>query len=260
MSRLAARPALWLGGILALVLFRVPAAAAQGGGRELAVPQGPVRPPRGELPIPPRAAAGPGHRDPEPWIRRAIAAMAARDYDAGVAAADSARALAPDRAAVQLVVGQAYLSHARDRPGLGAIGRVKQGRAAVERAIVLDPDNLDARATLLQFLLQAPRIVGGSRDGARAQAREIERRDPRRGLLARLDVAVAGGRQEEIRAVYRDAIPRLAPPADGGPAGQGDVALARAFLGAAERLKDRKLREELVEQVRAAGRPFRSAA
>ena len=172
--------------------------------------------------------------------------MAAQDFDAAVAAADSAEAVAPDRSAVQLVVGQAYLSHARDHPSLGAIGKVNKGRAAVERAIALDPDDLDARTTLLQFLLQAPGIVGGSRDGAREEAREIERRDPRRGLMARLDVAIAGGKKDELRAVYADAVPMLATPGDGG------AVLARALLGAARKVKDKGLRKELTVRVMAA--------
>lgn len=187
---------------------------------------------------------------PEVWIGRAVAAMAARDFGAAVRAADSAEALAPDRSAVQLVVGQAYLSHARDNPSLSAIGKVKKGRAALERAIALDPDNLDARTTLLQFLLQAPGFVGGSRDGAREQAREIERRDPQRGLLARLDVAIAGGKKDELRTVYADALPLLGGPAD------SDGALARAFLAAVGRIKDKKLRKELTARVAGATPPI----
>ena len=169
--------------------------------------------------------------------------MAARDFDAAIAAADSAGELAWNRSAVQLVIGQAYLSHARDNPSLSAIGKVKKGRAAVERAIALDPDNLDARMTLLQFLLQAPGLVGGSKDGARGQAREIERRDRRRGLLARLEVAIAVGKRDELRAVYAAARPLLGPPAG------GDAALARAFGDGIRRIRDKRLRQELTAQV-----------
>jgi tetratricopeptide (TPR) repeat protein len=179
-------------------------------------------------------------------IREAVSAMAARDYDQAIAAADSAAAIAPDRSATQLVVGQAYLSHARDNPSLSAIGKVKKGRAALERAIALDPGNLDARATLMQFLLQAPGLVGGSRDGARAQAREIERRNRERGLLARLDVATAVGRTEEISGVYDDAMPLLRSPGD------GRVVLADALLDAARRVRDKDLRKTLTARVDAA--------
>lgn len=177
---------------------------------------------------------------------RAVTAMGAGDFDAAVKAADSAQALGPEVSAVQLVVGQAYLSHARAQPGLGAIGKVKKGRAAVERAIALDPDNLDARSTLMQFLLQAPGIVGGSKDGAREQAVEIERRDRERGLLARLDVATAGGKKNEIVGVYDDALPLIGAPGDTSPV------LTEAFLGAAKKLKNKDLREALTARVYAA--------
>src|SRR6185503_16841319 len=79
----------------------------------------------GRLHVPDAGAQRPD--DELTWRRRAVAAMAAGDFDAAVAAADRAQAIAPDRSAVQLVVGQAYLSHARDRPSLGAIGKVKKG-------------------------------------------------------------------------------------------------------------------------------------
>jgi tetratricopeptide (TPR) repeat protein len=183
---------------------------------------------------------------PATLTARAVAAMAAADFDAAVTAADSALALAPDLSAVQLVVGQAYLSHARENPSIGAIGKVKKGRAAVERAIALDPDNLDARSTLMQFLLQAPGIVGGSRDGAREQAVEIERRDRERGLLARLEVATVGGKRDEILAVYDEALPLLGTPADTGSV------LAQALLAAAKRLRNKDLREALTARVYAA--------
>jgi hypothetical protein len=143
-------------------------------------------------------------------------------------------------------LGQAYLRHARANPSLGAIGKVKRGRAAVERAIALDPENLDARGTLMQFLLQAPGIVGGSRDGARAQAREIERRDRSRGLLARLEVATAGRKKDEILDVYTDAQPLLAAGDD------TSVRLAGVLLAAAAKVKDSDLRRGLRARVYAA--------
>jgi hypothetical protein len=92
------------------------------------------------------------------------ARLAAQDAPAALTARATRRSRPPTRRRPwrpgarrsQLILGPAYLSHARAYPGLGAIGKVKRGRAAVERAIALDPDNLDARSTLMQFLLQAP--------------------------------------------------------------------------------------------------------
>jgi tetratricopeptide (TPR) repeat protein len=50
---------------------------------------------------------------------------------------------------------------------------------------VYDPDNLDAREGLLQFYAQAPWPIGSSSKAA-AQAAEIAKRDPVRGLLAQI--------------------------------------------------------------------------
>lgn len=193
-----------------------------------------------------RRAADVRPDDPAALAALAIGALAVQDFDRAVAAADSAVALAPDVSRWQLVFGQAYLSHARANPSLGALGKVKRGRAALERAIELDPDNLEARATLMQFLLQAPGFVGGSRRGATAQAMEIGRRDLRRGLLARLEVATSVGEEAEIVAVFDEALPLLGTPAD------RDDALARALLDAAKAMPNKKLRQSLTQRVYAA--------
>ena len=51
----------------------------------------------------------------------------------------------------------------------------------MEKAIQLDPDNLDAREGLFQYYTQAPFFVGGSASKAAAQLEEIRRRDVDRG-------------------------------------------------------------------------------
>ena len=60
----------------------------------------------------------------------------------------------------------------------------RRTKAALERAVELDPELLDARQYLLQFYLVAPGIIGGSKEKARQQAQEIAKRDPLRGHLA----------------------------------------------------------------------------
>ena len=53
-----------------------------------------------------------------------------------------------------------------------------------ERAVELNPDNLDARMGLLQFYQMAPGIMGGSKDKAKEQAEAIKQRNPYQGHLA----------------------------------------------------------------------------
>jgi tetratricopeptide (TPR) repeat protein len=52
------------------------------------------------------------------------------------------------------------------------------------RAVALNPDYLEAREGLMQYFAQAPWIAGGSSSKAYAQAEEIRKRDPARGLSA----------------------------------------------------------------------------
>lgn len=54
---------------------------------------------------------------------------------------------------------------------------------AVDRAIELDADNIDARELRWQFYSMAPAVMGGGADKARAEAAEITRRNRYRGLL-----------------------------------------------------------------------------
>ena len=74
-------------------------------------------------------------------------------------------------------------------------------RGAFERAVALDPDNLDARSGLLQYYVIAPGIMGGSVDKARAEAREIGRRSPLRGRVA---AGVIAERQKDVAAAERE--------------------------------------------------------
>jgi tetratricopeptide (TPR) repeat protein len=63
-----------------------------------------------------------------------------------------------------------------------SISAANEGRAALEKAVRMDPSNLDAREGLFQYYLRAPFIVGGSKSKADAQLAEIRRRDPERAM------------------------------------------------------------------------------
>jgi tetratricopeptide (TPR) repeat protein len=193
-----------------------------------------------------RASAAAHPSEAAAYAALAIGAMAAERFDEAIRAADRMLALTPDVSAWQLVYGQAYLSHARAAPSLAAIGRAKRGRAAVQRAIELDGDNLDARYTLMQFLLQAPGVAGGSRKKAEGEAREIERRDPVRGLRARLEIATASGKTSRIRAVIEDALTVVGRVPDATPELYGALFLAAGALD------DHGLRENLTARLYAA--------
>jgi tetratricopeptide (TPR) repeat protein len=64
-----------------------------------------------------------------------------------------------------------------------SLSGANRGRDAMIRAIELNPENLQAREGLMQFYSQAPWPIGSS-SKAYAQAEEIRKRDPIRGLTA----------------------------------------------------------------------------
>jgi tetratricopeptide (TPR) repeat protein len=95
------------------------------------------------------------------------------EWDRGIAACERARNLDPENSLYQLWLGRIYGEKA-DRAGLwSAAGLAKKTRMAFERAVELDPRNWEARTDLAEFYLEAPGIVGGGKEKARAQADAI---------------------------------------------------------------------------------------
>jgi tetratricopeptide (TPR) repeat protein len=91
-------------------------------------------------------------------------------WDRGINACEHATRLDPQRGLYHLWLGRIYGEKA-DRAGFfSAAGLAKKVRIEFERAVELDPRNWEARADLAEFYLDAPSIVGGGKDKARAQA------------------------------------------------------------------------------------------
>lgn len=65
----------------------------------------------------------------------------------------------------------------------------KKFKAEADQAAQLDPTNLDTRFDLLEYYLQAPRLMGGGKDKAAAMADEIAKIDPAQGDLAQARIA-----------------------------------------------------------------------
>ncbi|MEO5903786.1 MAG: tetratricopeptide repeat protein [Gemmatimonadaceae bacterium] len=57
-------------------------------------------------------------------------------------------------------------------------------QGAWEKALALDPNNLDARDDMILFYMRAPGFLGGGKDKARTMANEIRKRSGYRGSLA----------------------------------------------------------------------------
>lgn len=78
-----------------------------------------------------------------------------------------------------------------------AIGYARRGRDALERAVVLVPDNTGYREGLVQFYTRAPAIAGGSFERAYAHIAEIAKRDPARAAVIKANVLCSEKRYPE---------------------------------------------------------------
>ena len=91
-------------------------------------------------------------------------------WDAGIPACEKATSLAPDNSLYHLWLGRIYGEKADHAGFLSAAGLAKKVRTEFERAVELAPSSWEARTDLAEFYLEAPGIVGGGKDKARAQA------------------------------------------------------------------------------------------
>jgi tetratricopeptide (TPR) repeat protein len=102
-------------------------------------------------------------------------------WDAGIPACEKAAALAPDNGLYHLWLGRIYGEKADHAGFFSAAGLAKKVRTELERAVEFAPNSWEARTDLAEFYLEAPGMVGGGKDKARAQA----------ALLAPLNPAMA---------------------------------------------------------------------
>ncbi|HTC58207.1 MAG TPA: tetratricopeptide repeat protein [Candidatus Sulfotelmatobacter sp.] len=128
------------------------------------------------------------------------------NWDAGIPACEKAVSLEPENGLYHLWLGRIYGEKA-DRAGfLNAMGLAKKVRSEFERAVEFSPSSWEARTDLAEFYLEAPGIVGGGKDKARAQAELLAPLNPSmahwvRGRIAERNKDNAAAEQE-----YRAAI------------------------------------------------------
>lgn len=79
-------------------------------------------------------------------------------------------------------------------------------REEFEKAVQLDPNNLEARSDLLEFYLDAPSTFGGGVDKARQQAAAIAKLDPAEGHNAAARIAEKEKRYDVAEREYRAAV------------------------------------------------------
>ena len=142
------------------------------------------------------------------------------DADALIAKADAIVALDPDGRADEalklaeqcvaahpqysgcyLASGNALGAKARHAGPMAAMGDATRVRDDFLKAVELDPRNTDARFALLDYYIQAPRLVGGGKARARALAAQTEAVNPAAARLMRAQLALADKDEAQAEAI-----------------------------------------------------------
>ena len=102
------------------------------------------------------------------------------EWDRAESSCRKAVTLAPDNARFHLWLGRVYGEKADRANFMSAAGLAGKVRGEFERAVQLNPKDVEARLDLVEFYISAPGIVGGGDDKAREQAKVIAEANPAR--------------------------------------------------------------------------------
>src|ERR1700730_16017245 len=125
-----------------------------------------------------RLSSSPGDAESSNLLCRAYFAL--EDWNRAESFCRKAVSIRPDNSRFHLWLGRVYGEKADRANFLAAAGLAGKVRGEFERAVQLDPKDLDARLDLAEFYLAAPGIVGGGEQKAREQAQAIATLNPAR--------------------------------------------------------------------------------
>src|SRR6266403_303451 len=125
-----------------------------------------------------RLSSAPADAESSNLLCRAYFAL--EDWNRAESSCRKAASLDPDNSRFHLWLGRVYGEKADRANFLAAAGLAGKVRGEFERAVQLNPKDVDARLDLAEFYLAAPGIVGGGEDKARGQAQSIAPVNPAR--------------------------------------------------------------------------------
>ena len=115
--------------------------------------------------------------DPRATYQAGREAMRRGDHAKAAELLEEAVRLEPNNSMWHYALAGAYGGQIQNAGIFKKASLAKKSKGALDRAIELDPNNLEARMALIEYLLQAPAIAGGSEAKAEQQAAEIRKRN-----------------------------------------------------------------------------------
>jgi tetratricopeptide (TPR) repeat protein len=144
-------------------------------------------------------------------------------------------------------LGKAYGRRADQSTFVKALPLAVKTRQCFEKAVALDPANLEALSDLFEFDMEAPSLIGGGLDKAEAIAARIAPLSPAEGHFARARLAEKRKDPREAEAEYRKAL-------DAAPGDVGRILDLAQFLSKHGRYEES---ERLFEQAQQVQLPIR---
>jgi tetratricopeptide (TPR) repeat protein len=125
-----------------------------------------------------RLSSAPADAESANLLCRAYFAL--EDWNRAESSCKKAAALDPNNSGFHLWLGRVYGEKAEHINLVSAVTLAAKVRGEFERAVQLDPQDVDARLALAQFYIEAPMLLGGGEDKAREQAQAVAAINPGR--------------------------------------------------------------------------------
>jgi cytochrome c-type biogenesis protein CcmH/NrfG len=145
-------------------------------------------------------------QDPRGCYLLAEVKMSFKDFSGALPLAQCAVDLDGKNSDYHLKLGQVFGEMAARASMFSAGSLALKFRKEVEIAIELDSTNLDALDSMMQFKFQAPGLMGGSKDEARALAEKITHLIASEGYLAHAELAEMEKNPAQVEAYFLKAV------------------------------------------------------
>jgi tetratricopeptide (TPR) repeat protein len=151
-----------------------------------------------------RIATTPQDAESQNLLCRAYLSLA--NWDESIAACQKAVALEPQNSQFHLWLGRAYGEKAEHSNFFFAAGLARKVRIEFEAAVRLDPGNVEARADLAEFYVEAPGFLGGGIEKAAGQAQQLALLNATESHLVQAQIAEKNNDQAGAEREFRAAI------------------------------------------------------